>query len=75
MVWKQYVPVKPRYNCNKELTKTIAIVVLIAAVGLLLGALLSLKRAYSMREYSIANNCRWIYQNTAYGDDRDYICK
>lgn len=55
--------------------KNIAIVILALAVALLLGALMSLKRAYSLREYAIANNCRWIYQNTAYGDDRDYICK
>lgn len=55
--------------------KNIAIVLLTVAVAGLLGVVISLKRAYDLREYSIANNCEWVYQNTYYGDDRDYICK
>lgn len=55
--------------------KNLLIGLLTIAVVLLLGVVFNLKRAYSLREYAIANDCEWIYQNTAYGDDRDYICK
>lgn len=55
--------------------KNFAIIVLSAAVVVLLGVVMNLKRAYSLREYAIANSCEWVYQNTMYGDDRDYICK
>lgn len=55
--------------------KNIAIVLLTVAVAGLLGVVISLKRAYSLREYAIANNCEWTWQGTTYGDDRDYICK
>ena len=55
--------------------KNIVIAILTVAVVGLLGVIMNLKRAYSLREYAIANNCEWTYQNTAYGDDRDYICK
>lgn len=74
MCWKQYVPPK-RHTFNKELSKTVVIVIFATAIVILLGVILNLKRAYSLREYSIAHNCEWIYQNTNYGDDRDYICK
>lgn len=73
MVYYGYHPTKKRLD--KNLIKNVVIVVLSIIVVLLLGALVSLKRAYNLREYSIANNCEWVYQNTAYGDDRDYICK
>lgn len=56
-------------------TKNVAIVMLAMAVVLMFGVIVNLKRAYSLREYSIANNCEWTYMNTAYGDDRDYVCK
>lgn len=55
--------------------KNIAIAVLAGAVVILFGVVVNLKRAYSLREYAIANNCTWTYLNTAYGDDRDYVCK
>lgn len=55
--------------------KNSVIVLLVMVVALLLGVIINLKRAYNLREYSIANNCEWVYQNTYYGDDRDYICK
>ena len=66
-------------NINKtnksSCVKNLLIGLLALAVVILLGVIVNLKRAYSLREYSIANNCEWVYQNTAYGDDRDYICK
>lgn len=55
--------------------KKYAIAVLAIVVVLLLGVIVNLKRAYDLREYSIANNCTWTYLNTAYGDDRDWVCK
>lgn len=55
--------------------KNIVIVVLVAVIAILLGVVVNLKRAYSLREYAIANNCTWSWQGTTYGDDRDYICK
>lgn len=64
--------VKTSKNIN---FKNIAIVILAAAVVILLGVIMNLKRAYSLREYSISNNCTWTYMNTAYGDDRDWVCK
>ena len=64
-----------RRQAAKEKRKTIVIVALAITVALLLGVVLNLKRAYSLREYSIANNCSWTYLNTAYGDDRDWVCK
>lgn len=60
---------------KRSIIKNWLIAILAAAVVLLLGVVLNLKRAYDLREYSIANNCEWVYQNTYYGDDRDYICK
>lgn len=60
---------------KRSIIKNWLIAILAAAVVLMLGVILNLKRAYSLREYSIANNCEWVYQNTYYGDDRDYICK
>lgn len=55
--------------------KNIVIVVLIIAVVIMLGVIRSLKRAYSLREYAIANDCTWQWQGSVYGDDRDYVCK
>lgn len=55
--------------------KNIIIAILSMAVVLTLGALISLKRAYSLREYAIAHDCTWQWQGTMYGDDRDYVCK
>lgn len=60
---------------KRSTIKNWAIAVLVVAVALLLGVVVNLKRAYSLREYSIANNCEWTWQGTMHGDDRDYICK
>lgn len=77
-MWKFYQSERlNRYaRCKKRPdVKSILIVVLAVAVVLLLGVILNLKTAYSLREYSITHDCVWTYQNTAYGDDRDWICK
>lgn len=60
---------------KQSVIKNWAIAVLVMVVALLLGVVVNLKRAYSLREYSIANNCEWTWQGTMHGDDRDYICK
>lgn len=64
-----------RKNDKSSCVKTVVIALLAMAIVFLLGVIVNLKRTYSLREYSITNNCSWVYQNTAYGDDRDYICK
>lgn len=52
------------------------IVAVLVIIGLLLGVIgLNLKRANDLREYALANNCVWSWNGTAYGDDRDYVCK
>lgn len=33
------------------------------------------RRNQNMQDYAIANNCTWQATGTAYGDDRDFICK
>lgn len=60
---------------KRSIIKNWLIAILATAVVLMLGVILNLKRAYSLREYSIANNCEWTWQGTMHGDDRDYICK
>lgn len=59
----------------KNTAKNWLIAILATVVVLLLGVVLNLKTAYNLREYAIANDCTWVWQGTAYGDDRDYICK
>lgn len=67
---------KDYYSLKKRATKKdLVIVILAMVVALLLGAALSLKAAYDLRVYAIANDCEWIWQGTHYGDDRDYICR
>lgn len=57
------------------MNKNIVIAVLSGIVIVMLGVIVNLKRAYDLRQYAIQNECSWVYQGTAYGDDRDYICK
>lgn len=56
-------------------TKNIVIAILVMVIVALLEVIVNLKKAYELREYATANNCTWTYQGTAYGDDRDYVCK
>ncbi len=60
---------------NKNTIKNIIIIVLSIVILITLAGLINLKRAFSLREYAIANDCEWTWQGTYYGDDRDYICK
>jgi len=55
--------------------KNLAIVLLVGVIVVLLGVIVNLKRAYDLRMYAIANECTWVSAGTAYGDDRDYVCK
>lgn len=57
------------------MNKNIIIAILAGAVVVLAGVIVNIKRANDLREYALANNCTWTYQGTAYGDDRDYVCK
>lgn len=58
-----------------KLNKNWLIFGLVIIVVLLLGVISNLKSAYDLHQYAEANNCTWVYQGTAYGDDRDYTCK
>lgn len=60
---------------NNKCIKNMVIGLLAIVIILLLGVIVNLKRAYSLREYSIANNCTWTWQGTYTGTDQDYICK
>lgn len=60
---------------NRAKFKNWLIAILTAVIVLLLGVIVNLKRAYSLREYSIANNCTWVWMGTATGTDQDYVCK
>lgn len=60
---------------NKKNNHNVAIAVLAFVVLALLGVIVNLKKANDLHEYAVANKCEWVYQGTAYGDDRDYICK
>lgn len=51
----------------------ISIVAIVSLLATYIGV--QVKRANDLHEYAIANNCTWKYQGTAYGDNRDYICK
>lgn len=55
--------------------KNLIIAGLILTIAVMLVAGASEKKANELHEYATANNCTWVYQGTAYGDDRDYICK
>lgn len=73
MYYRPYVEPQKPLNVNR--IKNVAIAILALIVVLLLGVILNLKRANDLREYALANDCEWVYQNTMYGDDRDFICK
>lgn len=62
-------------SMSKEKLKTLAIAILCVVVALMLGVIKNLKTANDLHRYATANNCTWVWQGTAYGDDRDYICK
>lgn len=62
-------------NKTKSKIKSFVIAGLAFVIVLLLGVIVNLKRANDLRNYAIANDCSWTHQGTAYGDDRDYVCK
>lgn len=64
-----------RRKAKKNLVKNWLIAILAATVIILLGVVVNLKRAYSLREYALANNCTWTWMGTATGTDQDYVCK
>lgn len=58
----------------KKFTK-VTIAIIAAIVVLTLGVLVNLKRANDLRKYAVANNCDWSWSGSAYGDDRDWVCR
>lgn len=61
---------------NKQKNNKVAIVGVVVLAGmLLLGVMINRERDAQFEQYALANNCEWVYQGTAYGDNRDFICK
>lgn len=58
---------------TKRISIVVAVLVVLGLVALVV--IVNLKRAFDLHEYAIANDCAWTWQGTAYGDDRDYMCK
>lgn len=58
-----------------EKQKNILIFILCFIIVLLGGMVLNYRQEAQMQAYAAENNCEWHYQNTMYGDNRDYICK
>lgn len=58
---------------TKRISIVVAVLVVLGLVALVV--IVNLKRAFDLHEYAIANDCTWTWQGTAYGDDRDYMCK
>lgn len=56
-------------------TTKIVIAIMVAVAVVMLGVIVNLKRAWDLHEYAMANNCTWTATGTAYGDDRDWVCK
>lgn len=59
---------------TKKYIKVCVVVGTVCVIVLMLGEIIGLKRTIRMQNYAAQNNCVWIWQGTAYGDDRDYLC-
>lgn len=59
---------------KQKMSKT-KIVIALALVAVATVCAVSLKRAANLHAYAESNNCEWSATGTAYGDDRDWICK
>lgn len=53
---------------------TVVLAIIIALVSIFIISKLN-AREVRMDEYARNNNCTWHYTGSAYGDDRDLICK
>lgn len=56
---------------NNRLVTIISLIVALVAVVYAINT----HRAAQLASYAATNNCTWHYNGTAYGDNRDYICK
>lgn len=45
------------------------VIVLMFRVGI------ELKHNYDRELYAIKHNCKWSWEGTMYGDDRDFVCR
>ncbi len=64
-----------KYMKKQEDNKVTMIGLIVLAAILLLGVMINRERDAQFERYALANDCEWEYQGTAYGDDRDFICK
>ena len=53
---------------------TVVLAIIITLMSMFIISKLNAREA-RMNEYARNNNCTWHYTGTAYGDDRDLICK
>lgn len=61
---------------REEKDRGVAVIGAVVLIGMLLfGIWIIRQRDTGFEQYATANNCEWSWNGTAYGDDRDYICK
>lgn len=60
-------------NTNDKRIAVIGFIVIISIVTF--GIWIECKRNAEFEQYATAHNCKWVWQGTNYGDNRDYICK
>lgn len=57
------------------MSKKLIIALALAIAGVAICGAVNWKRATDLQAYAESNNCEWSATGTAYGDDRDWICK
>jgi hypothetical protein len=62
-------------NITKQTLKNTLIVIAIIGVAFLIIAAKGARQDRMMEHYAEANNCTWYATGSAYGDNRDFICK
>lgn len=61
---------------REEKDRGVAVFGAVVLIGMLLfGIWIIRQRDTGFDKYATANNCEWFWNGTAYGDDRDYVCK
>jgi hypothetical protein len=60
---------------TKQTLKNILILIAIIIVAIVIFAFDGARKDCQMQDYAKANNCTWYATGSAYGDNRDFICK
>ncbi len=64
---------KLKQKAKNKLELFLAFSIIVAMLGI--SSALSNNQSATMQAYAIENDCTWSHTGTAYGDNRDYICK